>query len=55
MANLADNLRYYVHHRLNNDPGWSKISVILSDANVPGEGQLELQPGRNVGLMESSL
>nr|XP_006008052.2 PREDICTED: 5'-3' exoribonuclease 2 isoform X1 [Latimeria chalumnae] len=39
MDNLAKCLRYYVGDRLNNDPGWKNLAVILSDASVPGEGE----------------
>ncbi|VDP29295.1 unnamed protein product [Soboliphyme baturini] len=39
MSRLAVCLKYYIHDRMNNDPSWKGIAIILSDANVPGEGE----------------
>lgn len=36
---LAISLRYWCQYKLNNDPGWAKLKVIISDATVPGEGE----------------
>lgn len=36
---LASSLRYWIVHKLNTDPGWKNLCVVLSDASVPGEGE----------------
>ncbi|KAJ7774239.1 exoribonuclease 2 [Mycena maculata] len=39
MQLLASSLRYWVVHKMNTDPGWKNIQVLISDAGVPGEGE----------------
>ncbi|KAG0702351.1 exoribonuclease 2 [Suillus ampliporus] len=39
MALLASSLRYWVVEKMNTDPGWKDLQVIISDASVPGEGE----------------
>ncbi|KAL2004134.1 hypothetical protein VTN02DRAFT_6598 [Thermoascus thermophilus] len=36
---LAASLRYWVAYKLNTDPAWEKLKIIISDATVPGEGE----------------
>lgn len=36
---LAFSVRYWVQWKLNTDPAWEKLKVVISDATVPGEGE----------------
>ncbi|KAH0840109.1 exoribonuclease 2 [Lanmaoa asiatica] len=39
MSLLAASLRYWVVEKMNTDPGWKDLQVVISDASVPGEGE----------------
>ncbi|OHT17547.1 5'-3' exoribonuclease 2 [Tritrichomonas foetus] len=39
MNNLAKYLQKFIHKQQQNVPAWKNISIILSDASVPGEGE----------------
>ncbi|OAA59669.1 RasGAP [Niveomyces insectorum RCEF 264] len=39
MDTLAASLRYWCAYKLNTDPAWAKMKIIISDASVPGEGE----------------
>ncbi|RDA82743.1 hypothetical protein CP532_6874 [Ophiocordyceps camponoti-leonardi (nom. inval.)] len=36
---LAMSLRYWCQYKLNTDPAWAKLKIIISDATIPGEGE----------------
>lgn len=36
---LTESLRYWIAYKLNTDPAWEKMKIIISDAAVPGEGE----------------
>ncbi|WEW54929.1 5'-3' exoribonuclease 2 [Emydomyces testavorans] len=36
---LSAALQYWVAYKLNTDPAWEKLKIIISDATVPGEGE----------------
>jgi 5'-3' exoribonuclease 2 len=39
MDTLASSLRYWCAYKLNTDPAWARMKIIISDATVPGEGE----------------
>lgn len=39
MAKLTQNLKYFVHKKMSEDARWSRVKVILSGHEVPGEGE----------------
>ncbi|KAG0131866.1 XRN 5'-3' exonuclease N-terminus-domain-containing protein [Tuber indicum] len=36
---LAASLKYWIAKKLNDDPAWAKLKIIISDSTVPGEGE----------------
>jgi 5'-3' exoribonuclease 2 len=36
---LAQSIRYWIQWKLNTDPAWADLKVVISDASVPGEGE----------------
>ena len=39
MKNLSDNLKYFIRKKLKEDVSWQRCKIILSGAEVPGEGE----------------
>lgn len=42
MDRVAKALRHYNADRITNDPAWRNLAVIVSDSNIPGEGEHKL-------------
>jgi 5'-3' exoribonuclease 2 len=39
MINLSEYLRFYIRKRISTDKAWKNVTVIFSDASIPGEGE----------------
>lgn len=39
MLNLSEYIRFYIRRRISTDKAWRNITVIFSDASIPGEGE----------------
>jgi 5'-3' exoribonuclease 2 len=39
MLDLSEYIRFYIRKRISTDPAWKQITVLFSDASVPGEGE----------------
>lgn len=39
MHKLAIAINAYIYERMNNHPLWKNLKVVLSDSNIPGEGE----------------
>eukprot|EP00667_Euglena_gracilis_P003546 EG_transcript_3555 len=39
MENLGKAIHWYIHDRMNREPAWQQLRVVLSDSNQPGEGE----------------
>jgi 5'-3' exoribonuclease 1 len=39
LAELTNELKFFIQHKLNSDPEWKDIKIVLSGPEVPGEGE----------------
>jgi len=39
MLELSEYVRFYIRKRLSTDPAWKSLTVLFSDASIPGEGE----------------